>query len=241
MAKRFISTDLFDDEWFCDLSKDAKLFFIYYITKCDHAGVLRLNKRLFEFQTGVKNFDTLIKKFDNCIVRVKEQLFFMPKFIKFQYPDFPKSNVRQQYSAIKILKELNLWDNENNTYLTVAKELPNSNGNDNVHEIVSVIDYEELRLLYNNNRDKLSECIALNDQRKGLINERVKEHGIEKVKEVILSACKSDFLNGKNDKNWKADFKWIVRPTNFLKILEGRFINSVETTQQKTNQQFFPR
>jgi len=241
MAKRFISTDLFDDEWFCDLSKDAKLFFIYYITKCDHAGVLRLNKRLFEFQTGVKNFDTLIKKFDNCIVRVKEQLFFMPKFIKFQYPDFPKSNVRQQYSAIKILKELNLWDNENNTYLTVAKELPNSNGNDNVHEIVSVIDYEELRLLYNNNRDKLSECIALNDQRKGLINERVKEHGIEKVKEVILSACKSDFLNGKNDKNWKADFEWIVRPTNFLKILEGRFINSVETTQQKTNQQFFPR
>jgi len=113
--------------------------------------------------------------------------------------------------------------------------------NKNEDEIKNVIDYEELRLLYNNNRDKLSECIALNDQRKGFINERVKEHGIEKVKEVILSACKSDFLNGKNDKNWKADFEWIVRPTNFLKILEGRFINSVETTQQKTNSQFFPR
>jgi len=143
MAKRFISTEIFDDEWFCSITKEAKLFFIYYITKCDHAGVLRLNKRLFEFQTGVKNFDTLIKEFDNCIVRVKEQLFFMPKFIKFQYPDFPKSNVRQQYSAIKILKELNLWDNENNTYLTVAKELPNSYGNDNVNDNVIVIDYNK--------------------------------------------------------------------------------------------------
>ena len=88
MAKRFIDTEMFCDEWFSELSKDAKLFFIYFITTCDHAGVLKLNKKLCEFQTGLKNIDTVVKELGNSLVTVKENIFFMPKFIKFQYPNF---------------------------------------------------------------------------------------------------------------------------------------------------------
>jgi len=109
MAKRFIDTNVFSDEWVCSLSKDAKLFFIYYITSCDHAGVLRLNKKLCEFQTGLKNIDTLTQELGNSLVTVKDGLYFMPRFIKFQYPNFPQSNVKQQDSAIKILKETVLF------------------------------------------------------------------------------------------------------------------------------------
>ena len=138
MSKRFIDTNLFNDEWFCELTKDCKLFFLYYITQCDHAGILRLNKRLCKFQTGINDLDTVIKEFENCILTVKEGLYFMPKYIKYQYPDFPKSNVKQQDGALKILKELNLWDEENNSYLTLNKELINSydNDNDNDNDIV---------------------------------------------------------------------------------------------------------
>ena len=134
MAKRFIDTNLFNDEWVCSLSKDAKLFFLYYITTCDHAGVLRLNKKLCEFQTGLKSIETLTQELSNSLITLKDGLFFMPRFIKFQYPNFPQSNVKQQEGAIKILKELGFWDNENNTYLTLTKELANSyvNVSDNV-------------------------------------------------------------------------------------------------------------
>lgn len=143
MAKRFISTELFDDEWFCDLSMNGKLFFIYYITKCDHAGVLRLNKRLCEFQTGIKSLETVTQELGNCLVSVRKDLYFMPNYLKFQYPDFPKSNVKQQDSAIKILKGLNLWDErKNNCYLTVQQRLDNSYVNENVHINENVIDNE---------------------------------------------------------------------------------------------------
>ena len=74
MSKRFIDTNLFNDEWFCELTKDCKLFFLYYITQCDHAGILRLNKRLCKFQTGINDLDTVIKEFENCILTVKEGL-----------------------------------------------------------------------------------------------------------------------------------------------------------------------
>lgn len=125
MAKRFIDTEMFCDEWFSELSKDAKLFFIYFITTCDHAGVLKLNKKLCEFQTGLKNIDTVIKELGNSLVTVKEQLYFMPKFIKFQYPNFPNSAVKQQDSALKLLKQYGFWNEELNSYLTVSQELVN--------------------------------------------------------------------------------------------------------------------
>lgn len=137
MAKRFIDTNLFNDEWFCELSKDCKLFFIYYITTCDHAGVLRLNKKLCEFQTGLKSLETVIKELGNCLVTVKEGLYFMPKYIKFQYPNFPKSKVKQQDGAISILQNIGLWDSNLNSYISLSKELGNSYDNDNDNVIVN--------------------------------------------------------------------------------------------------------
>lgn len=131
MSKRFIDTELFSDEWFCDLSKDGKLFWVYFITSCDHAGILKLNEKLIKFQTGINTLETVIKELGNSLIRVNKEYVFCPKFLKFQYPDFPKSNVKQQEGAIKILKSHGVWDEEKNSYLTVAKELPNSYDNDN--------------------------------------------------------------------------------------------------------------
>lgn len=142
MAKRFIDTEMFNDEWVCSLSKDCKLFFIYYITTCDHAGVLRLNKKLCEFQTGLKTIETLIKELDNCLVTVKDGVYFMPKFIHFQYPQFPQSKVKQQEGAISILKNLGFWNQETNSYLTVSKELSKTYVSESVN--VDIINDEKI-------------------------------------------------------------------------------------------------
>lgn len=144
MAKRFIDTGLFDDEWFSELKPESKMFWIYYLTKCDHAGLLKFNKKLIEFQTGIKSLDTVLKELGDRLIKVNEQLFFCPKFIKFQYPDFPKSNVKQQASAIELLIKNGLWDSETNEFIllpksqeTVTKDLTKShdNGNDTVNEV----------------------------------------------------------------------------------------------------------
>jgi hypothetical protein len=142
MAKRFIDTNIFADETFCNYSKDGKLFFIYFITNCDHAGILKLNPKLLEFQTGIKSYLTVIKELGKSLVTVKEQsnIYFMPGYLKFQYPNFPKSNVKQQEGAITILKNYGLWDEKSNSYQTVTQELPNSyvyvNDNDNVNTVI---------------------------------------------------------------------------------------------------------
>jgi len=123
MSKRFIDTCLFDDPWFMDLSKDGKIFFIYFITKCDHAGIFTLNEKLCKFNTGIKDISTVIKEFGNRIQRVNSHYYFMRKFVEFQYPRGLSDTVSAQRGVIAILNKFGLWDSEN---LTVSKELPNS-------------------------------------------------------------------------------------------------------------------
>jgi len=133
MAKRFIDTGLFDDDWFMDLSKDAKLLWVYFITKCDHAGMLKINIKLCKVQTDIKDLNEIIKQLGNRLVIISEHLYFIPKFIEFQYPGFPNSKAKAQISAIEILKKHNLLNEDD---LTVTEQLPNSysNNNDNSND-----------------------------------------------------------------------------------------------------------
>lgn len=128
MGKRFIDTGLFDDDWFMDLGKDSKLLWIYFITKCNHAGILKLNEKLCKVQTDIKDLNKIIIQLGNRIITVSEQLYFIPKFIEYQYPGFPNSKAKAQQSAIEILYKLGLMKEG---ILTVSQLLPNSYNNNN--------------------------------------------------------------------------------------------------------------
>ena len=114
MAKRFIDTGFFSDSWVLDLSKEEKLFVVYLYTNCDHAGIIDLNLRLAEFQTGIKDlaksYPTLCKQFEGRLLHLYANYHFLPKFIKFQYPRGLNYNVKAQKSVIDRLKEFNLYD-----------------------------------------------------------------------------------------------------------------------------------
>ena len=173
MAKRFIDTELFNDDWFSELSKDGKLLFIYFITNCDHAGFYKLNKRLLLFQTNIDNLDETLKELSSCYIIVKENTFWIPKFIKFQYPGFPKSKVNQQNGALKLLFQNNLSDEViiNNLTLSISFEdlgrlrksygNGNGNGNGNVNDNVNVNDSNRYKKFKKEESSKIVEITKL--------------------------------------------------------------------------------
>lgn len=65
---------------------------------------------------------------------------------------------------------------------------------------------------------------------------RRKEFGEEAIREVIIKAASSRFLNGDNDRGFFATFTWIFKPRNFQKIYEGNYDNRecCATTRQST-------
>lgn len=72
----------------------------------------------------------------------------------------------------------------------------------------------------------------LSEKRKKLIRARIREHSNEEFVEMIDIAMKSDFLKGKNQRNWSATFDWLILPSNFEKVLSGNYTNRTESNQK---------
>lgn len=85
-------------------------------------------------------------------------------------------------------------------------------------DIQSVVDY------YHQICIDLPKIRTLTKQRKSAVKARLTESGIDTITEAFRKAQASDFLTGKvND--FKASFDWIMKPSNFCKILEGNYDN----------------
>jgi hypothetical protein len=67
----------------------------------------------------------------------------------------------------------------------------------------------------------------LTDKRKSSINARVKEYGVDTVKEVLQKASESNFLKNERASNWY-NFDWLFNPNNFVKILENKYDSKKE-------------
>ena len=73
--------------------------------------------------------------------------------------------------------------------------------------------------------------VGMGVRRNAQVNARINEHGLDAVKKVIEFATKSVFLNGGS---FSCGFDWCMRPTNFLKILEGNY-NKQNQNQNAAN------
>ncbi|MCG4588704.1 hypothetical protein [Eubacterium callanderi] len=87
------------------------------------------------------------------------------------------------------------------------------------------VQYKKIADYWNSVCTELPKVQALNDNRKKAVRARVKEHGEETVLRVIALVKQSDFLCGRTGNNWNASFDWVMKPANFVKVLEGNYAN----------------
>jgi hypothetical protein len=78
---------------------------------------------------------------------------------------------------------------------------------------------------YWNSHSLLAEITSITDKRKIALNSRIKEHGLDAIYKAIDNVGKSKFMRGGNDKNWYASFDWVFAPNNFVKVLEGNYVD----------------
>ncbi len=140
-------------------------------------------------------------------------------------------NIYSKKVSIKVSKNdsKKVSKNRNNIYInkteTKTKEsntdvLPKKEDSSSAH-----INYQKIKDDYNTMfTGKLPAVSTLTDKRKSAIRSRISEHGISSVQRVFDNVLKSPFLLGCNNRNWKCNFDWMFAPTNFLKILEGNYI-----------------
>ena len=66
---------------------------------------------------------------------------------------------------------------------------------------------------------------SLSESRKKAIKARLKQYTVDDIREVFQKAEESDFMKGKNDTNWSANFDWMMKDANMAKILDGNYDN----------------
>ena len=89
------------------------------------------------------------------------------------------------------------------------------------------IPYQEISDLYNSICLSFPRLTKLSDARKKAIKARLNIYTIDDFKKLFTMAESSDFLKGKNDRNWSATFDWLIKDSNMAKVLDGNFKNSI--------------
>ena len=99
------------------------------------------------------------------------------------------------------------------------------------------IDYNGIMDAYNTICPSFPTIRSLSEARKKAIKARLNTYTVEDIHEAFRKAEASDFLKGKNDRNWQANFDWIMKDANMAKILDGNYDNRVQQPTNKTAQQ----
>jgi len=87
MAKRLTDTEKWKDDWFISLDNDYKIIWQWLLDNCNHAGICKRSVGLLNLMCKT-NFteEIIIDKMVNRVI-IHENIWFIPKFLKFQYAD----------------------------------------------------------------------------------------------------------------------------------------------------------
>ena len=83
--------------------------------------------------------------------------------------------------------------------------------------------YEKIIEIYNSQCVNLPKAQKVTDKRKKAINNFLKEFTEDQFKNICIIANNSDFLIGKNNNGWKADFDFLMRVDKATNVLEGKY------------------
>jgi len=104
-------------------------------------------------------------------------------------------------------------------------------------------DFSEILNIWNEvaATSNLNKVSKLTTKRRNKIITRLNENEnfLEDFKAAIENIKLSNFLQGKNNRNWKIDFDWLItNDTNFVKVLEGKYTDNAAPDKQTDFSQF---
>ena len=101
-------------------------------------------------------------------------------------------------------------------------------------EIPGKSDVKSVADFFNETCKSLKPVNTLTEKRTAAVSARLREYGRDAVFDTLRAASRSAFLAGQNTRGWMADFDWIFRPGNFVKVMEGKYDNKEKPQQYGT-------
>ena len=104
--------------------------------------------------------------------------------------------------------------------------------NDDVDvDVKDKTDYQLIADMYNATCVSFPRCTALSDSRKKAIKARLNKYSYADFQRLFDMAEESDFLKGSNNRDWSANFDWLIKDANMAKVLDGNYSNRAAPTR----------
>lgn len=114
----------------------------------------------------------------------------------------------------------------NDQQMTTNKNVKNgiNNISDEISESAPATTYRMIQDLYNSVCRSYPSLTKMSERRKKAINARLRSgYTIGDFRKLFEIAEKSEFLKGRNDRNWSATFDWMIQDGNMAKVLDGNY------------------
>ena len=260
MAKyRTIKPKMWSNPFFEGLRARYKLVYIYMFTNehVNNAGVMKVSNTKISYETGIAEeiLERALKFFEEKNkIEIHGDVIWVVPFIRQQTSTSPKimKNISKELEAIQD-KHPELVDRILVKYKTlqIPYRYPTDTPliQDEREREVEVEEKKETEVkersarippkavinLYHTHCPSLPKVVKIpmsaNSTR--MLNSRIKENPSEDFwKPFFISVESSNFLTGKSDTVFLADFHWLIRPTNMEKVINGRYDNREDYTNK---------
>lgn len=235
---------IIDSDAFLDMPLSTQSLYFHLNMRADDDGFVN-NPKKIQRMIGASEDDLkllvakrFILAFENGVIVIKHwrmhNLLRKDRYNPTQYAEQMnrleiKDNGAYTEKPIEVLATT--WqptDNQNGNQLATQDRI----GKDSIGK--ERIEYDSIKDAYNTMCPSLPSIKSLSEARKKAIKARLNSYTVEDIHEVFRKAEESDFLKGKNDRNWTANFDWIMKDANMAKILDGNYDNRTGRTKVNT-------
>lgn len=251
--RRMFTQKIVDSDAFLDMPLSTQALYFHLNMRADDDGFVN-NPKKIQRMIGASEDDLklLIAKrfllaFENGVVVIKHwrmhNLLRKDRYSPTQYQEQKEELVLKENGAYTEKVEIPAIPEPDNQMATTWQ--PDDNqmatqdriGKDSIGKVridKDRIDYKGIIDAYNSLCPSLPSVKSVSETRKKAIKARLNTYSVDELKEVFLKAEASDFLKGKNDRNWQANFDWIIKDSNIAKILDGNYDNRQAKSQNRT-------
>lgn len=240
---------IIDSDTFIDMPTSSRLLYFDLSMRADDDGFVNSPKKIMRM-TGASQDDlkTLIAKsfiipFESGVVvikhwkihnyiqkdRYKETLYIEEKSLLFE------KNNKEYTLDTNCIQDVSGMD----TQVRIGEERVrieedrenNSFGEESPKPARPKIDYGFIENYFNENCTCFPPILEMTERRKKAIRAFLKDRTEADLFQLFNMAQQSEFLTGKNDSGWRADFDWILK--NYVKILEGNYQDRKHMEKEK--------
>lgn len=236
-----ITTDIFDDEKILLIetmpSADSIIVIWFKLLtlagKTNNDGVFMMSGRIpftdemlaSIFRREVNVVRLALKTFEQFgMIEIVNNVVTIPNWNKHQTLDsYEKKKERDRlYQAERRAKQRALTEKSSDNSSDIAFSEEDKEIEKEI-EKEEKVDYQKILGLYHSICKSYPSVRSLSEARKKAIKARLNTYSVEDFKTVFENAESSAFLKGKNNRNWSANFDWLIADKNFVKVLEGAY------------------